>query len=102
MQMIKVGQILDKMECAGQPLGTALFFCPQKQIRNERAANQQARYVAQIDLRFDLETQWRMIEQDRNKTILVKLVLPANTEDEVSSYLAGKGINRSFVYPDAV
>jgi hypothetical protein len=54
-----------------------------------------------MDLRFDLETQWRTVESENpSEIILVKLVLPADTEDEVRSYLMNEGISRSFIYPD--
>lgn len=104
MQTIPVGEILDTMDRFGnagqpKPCGTPLFFCPPKQIQNQRATNQQARYVAQMDLRFDLETQWRTVgSKNPSEIILVKLVLPADTEDEVRSYLMNKGICGSFIY----
>jgi hypothetical protein len=106
MMVLPVGQMLDEMDRVGnasnpKPMGCPLFFCPPKQIHAQRATNQQARYVAQMDLRLDLERHWRMIEKmNPLEIILVKLVLPVGTDEETRKYLIGKGISESFIYPD--
>jgi hypothetical protein len=102
MVVLPVGQILDKMDRDGnasnpKPMGCPLLFCPPKQIHDQRARDQQAIYVAQMELRLDLERHWRMIEKTNPpEIILVKLVLPVDTEKETRKYLIGKGISESF------
>ncbi len=105
LQTIFVGEILDKMDKHGNDgnaLGIPLIFYPPKQINNLRANNQQAVYIAQMDLRHDLEYIWKLCEKDlRGERIIIKLVLPDNTQDDVKGYLKEKGITRSFIFPDA-
>ena len=105
-QVVTVLEILDKiraMRNIEHPLGAPLLFCPPKQIKNQRAKNQQAVYFAQMDLRHDLETIWRLREAKfTDETILIKLVLPAGTEADTGNYLAAKDISREFIYPDEI
>ncbi|MBV5330443.1 MAG: FRG domain-containing protein [Chlorobium sp.] len=100
---ISVGKILDlmnKVGNAGKTLGSPLLFCPQKQILCERARNQQAIYFAQMDMRTDLETHWRLCEKDLGDvTILIKLILPSGSEKAVTEYLSYRGITDAFIYP---
>lgn len=102
LQVIPVGKILEKMNedgNAGRPLGTPLMFSPARQILNQRAKNQQAIYFAQMELRTDLETIWRLQEEQlRNETIVLKLVLPGS-ESHVKEYLLKKGITSAFLFP---
>ena len=104
LQVIPVGAILDKMSAVGKegkPLGAPLLFSPPKQIKSQRAKNQQAVYFAQMDLRYDLETIWRLREKElENETIVVKLVLPAGSEAATRAFLAEKKINSAFLFPD--
>ena len=104
LQVLAVGEILDKMSELGRaskPLGAPLLFSPPKQIANLRPKNQQAVYFAQMDLRYDLETIWRLHEVElRDEKILIKLVLPIGSKVEVDEYLGEKGISTSFIYPD--
>lgn len=104
LQIIPLGAILDKMNelgKAGKPLGAPLLFCPRKQIKSVRARNQQAVYFAQMDLRYDLESFWRMQEAEvENETIIIKLVLPAGNNLATKKYLDSKDITREFIYPD--
>ena len=103
-QVIPVREILDKMRAAGEegkPLGCPLLFCPPMQIRNPRARNQKAIYFAQMDLRFDFETIWRLREKElENETIVVKLILPAGSEVATREFLVEKKITKAFVFPD--
>lgn len=103
-QVATVLEILDKIRTVRsleQSLGAPLLFCPPRQIKNPRARNQQAVYFAQMDLRYDLETIWRLREAElSDETILIKLVLPAGSESEAKNYLAEKKIVREFIYPD--
>jgi hypothetical protein len=104
LQIIPVGEILEKMNAsgnAGNSLGAPLMFQPRHQILNQRAKNQQAVYFAQMDLRCDLETIWRLQEEElKDETIIIKLVLPAGTESETSEVLLKKGISKDFIFPD--
>ena len=103
-QIISVAQILNKMREIGNlgaPLGAPLMYCPPQQIFNPRPKNQQAIYFAQMDLRYDLETIWRMREAElKSENIVIKLILPAGSEATARAYLIGKGINRAFIFPD--
>lgn len=103
LQIIPVGEILEKMKAsgnAGNSLGIPLMFHPRRQVLNQRAKNQKAIYFAQMDLRYDLESVWKIQEQGlNNETIILKLVLPAGTEAEASADLLKKGITKEFIYP---
>lgn len=55
-----------------------------------------------MELRFDLETIWRVQEtQLQDEAIVIKLVLPAGIESEAEKYLLRKGITTEFLYPNA-
>lgn len=103
-QVVTVLEILDKIRAVRgleQSLGAPLLFCPPRQIKNPRARNQQAVYFAQMDLRYDLETIWRLREAEvSDETILIKLVLPAGSEVDTANYLFEKKIVKEFIYPD--
>jgi hypothetical protein len=104
LQTKPLGAILDKMNeigNSGKQLGIPLMFCPKRQIANERARNQKAIYFAQMDLRYDLETIWRMQEQSNgNETIIVKVIVPENTQEDVEKHLISKGVTEKYIYPD--
>lgn len=103
-QVVPVAQILNKMRevgNSGTPLGAPLLFYPPRQIFNPRPKNQQVVYFAQMDLRYDLETIWRLREAElENETIVVKLILPAGSEAAAKEYLIEKGLSRAFIFPD--
>lgn len=91
-----MAEIRDK----GQALGAPLLFSPERQIAYQRAKNQQARYFSQMDMRYDLESIWRKRESElQGQTVLVKVVLAAESVDEANEYLQANGISRDFVYP---
>lgn len=101
LQVIKVAEILKKMEQLGRrdnSLGVPLVFYPKKQLTQKRAKNQDPVYLAQMDLRVDLSEVWAQFK--KHKRILIKLVLPAGTVEECAQYLADKGLNRDFIFPD--
>lgn len=103
LQTKPVGEILDLMNERGnsEALGPPLLFCPPKQILNCRAKNQQAIYFAQMDLRYDLESIWRLCEKNNeNKTIFIKLVLPLNSIEDAKQFLDKKMITEKFIYPE--
>lgn len=103
-QVVPMENILEKVReqvKSGSANGRPLLFSPSKQIAYQRAKNQQAIYFAQMELRLDLLELWRMQEQEMDgEVIAIKLVLPKGSQEECASYLASKGINKSFVYPD--
>lgn len=105
LQVLPVQEILHRIReqmMQGLANGLPLLFSPSRQIANPRAKNQQAVYFAQMELRMDMLEMWRMQEaKNSNETILVKLVLPAGSEVELSRYLSNKGINSAFIYPDS-
>lgn len=104
-QDIKVLDILRIFEEAlhhDKPMGLPLVFSPRKQIACERANNQDAIYIAQMDLRCDLTEVWRRLENERqnNEAVLLKLILPRGSVGECSEWLETAGINKAFVFPD--
>jgi hypothetical protein len=104
LQVVKVQEILRKMAetCSrNESLGSPLIFYPKKQLAQKRAANQEPVYIAQMDLRADLSEVWNNLEtQRRSENILLKMILPAGTEDDCARYLAKKGMTKSFIFPD--
>lgn len=99
---LTVEEILKQMEKLGRKnasMGVPLIFYPKKQLAQKRAANQDPVYIAQMDLRVDLSEVWDNLQKSGER-ILVKLVLPAGTNTECSDYLATKGVNREFLFPD--
>ncbi|MDP1635499.1 MAG: FRG domain-containing protein [Gallionellaceae bacterium] len=105
-QNMQVGQIFDLMnqrcnKLNPDPPGCPLLFHPKPQTPNQRALRQQAEYVAQMDLRYDLASAWSSQEVDRNSGdhIYVKLILPNGTQKECSSYLMRRGMTESWLFP---
>ena len=102
LQTIKVESILDLMHekgNAGNALGVPLIFSPKKQIKQERANNQQAVYIAQMELRYDLAEMWSAQEK-KDERIFIKLILPAGTEKDCGAYLEKKAITEKLIFPD--
>lgn len=102
---LTVGVIIDKLREAfrrDQPVGCPLMFYPRCQIACQRATNQDAIYVAQMDLRIDLAEHWRMMDKATadGSRILLRILLPKGTKQEVQDWLAAKGITDDYVYPD--
>lgn len=104
MQILPVGQILDKMKEAGnsgKALGIPLLFHPSKQIHNLRANNQEAVYLAQMDLRHDMASIWDQVERNSHNTqVYIKLIIPSGTQRETFEYLHSQGISESYLFPD--
>lgn len=104
LQVVPVADILTKLRTrmlGGFQNGMPLLFSPKRQIGYERAKNQQAVYFAQLELRLDMLEQWRLQEQEQpDSTILIKLVLPANSVAECQTHLVGKGVTTRTMYPD--
>ncbi len=102
---LMVGEIIRRLHEAfikDQQLGCPLIFCPRKQITCDRANKQDAIYVAQMDLRFDLSEYWHIMDQERNdgSKILIRIYLPKGTKNEIDQWLTTQGITDSFIYPD--
>lgn len=97
-----VGEMLKRMEEAisnGRPPGCPLVFCPKKQIASERARNQDAIYMAQMDLRYDVAELWSA-KPDIGEQVLLKLILPDRTTKECSAWLKDEGMTETYIYPD--
>jgi hypothetical protein len=56
--------------------------------------------MAQMDLRVDLSEVWDNLQKQQAETILIKMVLPAGTEQEIASYLNKKEMTKEFIFPD--
>ncbi len=102
LQVIGVEEILKEMDKLGRQdasLGVPLIFHPKKQLTQTRATNQNPVYVAQMDLRVDLSEMWEHLHKP-DERIFIKLILPADTNEECFRYLTEKGITRDFLFPD--
>ncbi len=104
-QDIQVGEILRLFEDpvrADIPMGIPLVFSPRKQVACDRAKNQDAIYIAQMDLRCDLAEIWKRLESERqgSETVVLKLILPKRTGEECTGWLETNGIDEAFIYPD--
>ena len=102
---ITIGEILALLQDAiysDKAPGLPLVFYPKKQIKCERANNQDAVYIAQMDLRSDLESIWRKRETELNngEMLYLKLILPKNTNEDCMKYLSDKNITKDYIYPD--
>lgn len=104
-QDLMVGDIIARLQKAfleDLPSGCPLIFCPRRQIVCQRARNQDAIYVAQMDLRVDLAEYWDVSDQERadGGRILLRILLPKGTKQETEALLSEHGIIEDFVYPD--
>jgi hypothetical protein len=85
-----------------KPFGLPLVFYPKIQIASQRANNQDAIYVAQMDLRYDLAEIWIQKEFDLedDERIFIKLILPKGTQDLCNKWLIENNVTQKFIYPD--
>lgn len=101
----QVGAILDLMNerCNGpnpNAPGIPLVFYPERPKYYEQTERQKARYVAQMDLRYDLEDIWKNQESNMNgELIYLKLILPNGTQNVCTQYLMEKGITKTWLFP---
>ena len=105
LQVLPVEEIIQLMAESGErdaSLGIPLIFHPKKQIAQKRAANQDAIYMAQMDLRVDLSEVWDNLHTQKGNgdAIFYKLILPSGTTGEFHEYLMNKGITESFLFPE--
>ena len=103
-QDMRVEEILCMFQNAvrdDQAGGLPLIFCPSQQIACRRARNQDAVYVAQMDLRCDLAEIWNHYQEQRGsrEPLVLKLVLPKGTTEECSRWLESEGMTPAFIYP---
>lgn len=104
MQILEVGRILEIMKESmyeRRPMGCPLVFHPGRQIYNQRAKNQKAAYIAQMDLRFTLDEMWDKMEEEsqNHEMIYYKLIIPGGSQDELDGYLISRGVTENFIYP---
>lgn len=80
---------------AGEMHGYPLLFCPRRQLADERANRQSARYLAQIDLRCPVDVIWA--ERERNEPrrgrIWQRLLIDPAVKNAIASELAVKGFD---------
>jgi len=102
MSVLEIMQIFQDAFKNDKQFGCPLVFYPHMQIDNQRAKNQDAIYVAQMDLRYDLSEIWTHMEQKNggDEKIFIKLVLPSGTSDKCKEWLSNNDINADFIYPD--
>ncbi len=102
MQVIEILRLFEDTLRADKSMGIPLIFCPRNQIACVRARNQDAIYVAQMDLRCDLAEVWNKLNKERKdtETVVLKLILPKGTAEECTGWLDAKGIHEAFIYPD--
>ena len=103
---IKVEKMLALLEEAiyrERAAGCPLVFHPRDQILQQRAKNQDAVYIAQMDLRYDLTELWvKMMEGNEEDLFFIKLALPSGTVNECSGWLNKEGITREWLFPDQI
>ena len=101
-QTKSVEEILKTVEAGlyDQLRSLPLLFSPSKQTHMARAKVQKAQHFAQMDMRFDLEGVWRMLKLSFGRRVLLKIILPAGSNDLFSNYLQNKDLTEQFVIPD--
>lgn len=75
---------------------------PIAQVRPEKVKRQNALYVAQMDFRFDLELSWKQLQQQTQKRVFIKLILPPGTCEEVQQFLLAEGVTENFLFPSRI
>ena len=60
---------------------------------------QEAIYLAQMDFRKDLELSWKELYAKTKKQTYLKIIIPANTADEVKEFLISQGLTEDFLFP---
>lgn len=83
-----------------QSLGIPCIFYPKNQIKHLTANRQNAIYLSQMDMRYDLSQFWLKHEHQWGERTFIKLILPKNSTEEFDKYLADKGINTDYIYPN--
>ncbi len=99
MKVIEIMKIMEESIAVDKASGCPLVFCPKKQTACARARNQDAIYMAQMDLRYDLADIWSRMPAN-GESVFLKIILPAGTVHECEAWLAERGITETFIYPD--
>ncbi|MCD6381436.1 MAG: FRG domain-containing protein [Candidatus Aenigmarchaeota archaeon] len=89
---------LDYQNCTKGML--PIIFHPQKLISDQRAHNQKAIYVAQMDFRYDLVDVWKRYEEETGQHIITKILIPENVRHVCRNHLLKLGYNQSYIYPN--
>ena len=82
-----------------------LMIAPEKQLNNvldPKANRQEAIYLMQTDFRIDLELSWELMKESSKEQVFVKLILPADSHEEVQTYLMTRGITNEYLFPKTI
>lgn len=100
----KVREHLDEMERHdwrdGPPNGRPIIFCPTLQSRQERANRQKARYVAQMDFRWPLESAWKEASKTSGVRLYTKIKIRKGMKESLLVSLEQHGITRKQLFPE--
>ncbi len=75
---------------------------PNAQLNNTldpKAKRQEAIYLAQMDFRKDFELSWKEHYSETKQQTFIKMIIPANTFDEVKEFLKSEGLTEEFLFP---
>jgi hypothetical protein len=99
---IEIINLMDEKGNSSEPqaLGIPCIFHPEKQIKHLTANRQDAVYIAQMDMRYDLSQFWLKHESNWGEQTFIKLILPSDTTEEFDRYLIEKGINKEYIFPN--
>lgn len=103
LQIKKISDIMELMksdEQVNNPKNLPLIFHPPKQTDQHRAKNQKAVYISQMDFRYNLADVWYNYGLNINNKVVIQLILPFDSHDEVDIYLKEKGYTYYHIYPD--
>lgn len=76
-----------------------LLLHPLKQTIQSKSTNQDPIYIAQMDFRYDLADKWGSYEDQHQKKVFIKLIVPEKAKVKAAEYLEGKNVTEDFVYP---
>jgi len=77
-----------------------IIFHPMKIIKDQRAHNQKAIYIAQMDFRCDLVTAWKRYEKETGRHVITKIIIPSTLKNICKNYLITQGIDDNYIYPN--
>lgn len=102
LQKKKLGEIITMMENDEFLNGTKTFpllFHPLNQTIQSRSTNQDPIYIAQMDFRYDLADIWGSYEDQHQKKVFIKLIVPEKAKVKAAEYLEAKNVTEEYVYP---
>ncbi len=99
---LEIINLMDEKGNSHQPqsLGAPCIICPAKQIKHLTASRQDAIYLSQMDMRYDLCQFWLKHEKEWGERTFIKLILPNETTEQFNKYLLDKGIDEKFIFPN--